>query len=791
MAKFQYLVCTEDEQQNQGQNEAEESSLFLTNTNMEFSKKLHYLDNLGRNLLVIAVESQSYEEVKELLEIGLSPVSSFKGKSVVDIAYENGNFDIVQILLENNSRFPKSFNAAQTKHDGLIKFDKITREFHSKIIGLDDLTEVDIKKYKSIYPDCKYFYGLKGESFNRSAPFVALSRRNNELYNLFIKNQIYLQFEEDDWLMKNSNVESNEGVLLNNIISSNDDNLPSTLISKSFLGRNLNQSEAQKRHNCLIDSFKFLNNIPENKQILQFLSKAKKVEFVFDFTKFHCKGINSRTMPDGIKYIVIGAKQLLEPENEVKKLELYGIIMKEFSKYVQEQIYNNYGKPYRSTDQIRKKEYKEVMKECFGNTLDPEPSISDVLDSSYDKKADLFATVSQLYVIHFDNEKRIEDLKKNFKKLFGFHENFGDDIENTSKRNAYDFKDGVIVYGSKKESILKKHKIWVAVLGVLFLIIVGLSAVKLINSSQIEDPDIYSGIDYKNCGHQIKQNETGRSYIAGKGSQVSYPGQWPFHGALLFNLTGQETNNFSTIGDTSLSYFCGLTILNKWFLVTAAHCTFYYDPDEIVAALGRYDLSNNNEPYSIMVNIAKIFNHPDYNPSAELFRSNNDIAILKMKRCVEFNNFIQPICFPKEFNFMNDITGYVNGYGNNNDLRAHEIIPKYTALKLISKDDCILNRTIYSNIVSKRSFCGGQSEATPCKGDSGGGFYVQIGNTNHYMILGIVSQGLNAHKCNPNDMVVFVNILDYRDWIFEIMKNSDNDSEICHSSYNENTQKMK
>jgi secreted trypsin-like serine protease len=215
---------------------------------------------------------------------------------------------------------------------------------------------------------------------------------------------------------------------------------------------------------------------------------------------------------------------------------------------------------------------------------------------------------------------------------------------------------------------------------------------------------------------------------------------------------------------TFISY-CG----TKNDLFAAAHCFEFYKTRfalaDYHAMLGRHNLSNTNERNWHKRSFSSIVIHDEYNESAQFSRSNADVAVMRMTEKVAFSDFIRPVCLPPPRANPTNLHGTVVGYGYNYD-RVVEVTPKQADLHTINYAKCLLKHPNYGYIVSERSFCGGDSKAAPCNGDSGGGFFVKD-NSGRYVTYGIVSQGFNKYDCSPKDYVVFVDVAAFVGWIRE------------------------
>ncbi|KAG5683360.1 hypothetical protein PVAND_012646 [Polypedilum vanderplanki] len=230
------------------------------------------------------------------------------------------------------------------------------------------------------------------------------------------------------------------------------------------------------------------------------------------------------------------------------------------------------------------------------------------------------------------------------------------------------------------------------------------------------------------CG--VSKFERNKSFIGlVVNGDESKPGEWP----LIVSMFRKE------------KYFCGSSLISDLHLLSAAHCFEYFgitfQLNDYFALLGRFNLKDNNEKFSVNRSFSSIFLHSEFNNTAEAYRSNADIAVIQMSERVQFSDFIQPVCLPEPNSNLENFDGIVVGYGKN---------------------------PLYSYIVAERSFCAGGTDAIPCLGDSGGGFYVKNNKSGKYETKGIVSQAQH-NGCDPKVYVAFVDVTKFIDWIIEKM----------------------
>ncbi|KAK3585666.1 hypothetical protein CHS0354_020231, partial [Potamilus streckersoni] len=113
------------------------------------------------------------------------------------------------------------------------------------------------------------------------------------------------------------------------------------------------------------------------------------------------------------------------------------------------------------------------------------------------------------------------------------------------------------------------------------------------------------------------------------GGDIAEPGAWPW----LVSLHGGLDQRF----------FCGGSIISEYWVLTAGHCVGgRTDPSGLTLIMGqprRYAYSN----YTQIHEASRIFLFPEYDSATV----NNDIALIKLKEPVHFNDHVRPVCLPK------------------------------------------------------------------------------------------------------------------------------------------------
>ncbi|XP_064015882.1 chymotrypsin-like protease CTRL-1 [Pogoniulus pusillus] len=219
--------------------------------------------------------------------------------------------------------------------------------------------------------------------------------------------------------------------------------------------------------------------------------------------------------------------------------------------------------------------------------------------------------------------------------------------------------------------------------------------------------------------------------------QTATPGSWPWQVSLQ---------------SRSGSHFCGGSLINEYWVVTAAHCNF--NPYSHVVVLGEYDLSN---PQGVQVKtVARAITHPDWNPNT----FNSDITLLRLSSPAQLSSYVSPICLaPANLNLPNNLQCVTTGWGRvNPNSQALASRLQQVTLPLISESQCM---QYWGSRITSSMLCAGGVGATSCQGDSGGPLVTLNGN--YWMLIGIVSWGTS--DCNTNTPAMYTRVSQFRSWI--------------------------
>lgn len=208
--------------------------------------------------------------------------------------------------------------------------------------------------------------------------------------------------------------------------------------------------------------------------------------------------------------------------------------------------------------------------------------------------------------------------------------------------------------------------------------------------------------------------------------------------------------------------FCGGTILNEYYILTAAHCL--HQARRFKVRVG--DLNTEQEEGGEMVHeVDMIIKHNKFQRDTYDF----DIAMLRLKTPITFRENVAPACLPQkdwaETTLMTQKTGIVSGFGRTHEKGRQSKVLKMMEVPYVDRNTCRLS-TSFS--ITQNMFCAGydSKQEDACQGDSGGPHVTRFKDT--YFVTGIVSWGEGCAR--KGKYGIYTKVTAFLKWIDRSMK---------------------
>jgi len=265
------------------------------------------------------------------------------------------------------------------------------------------------------------------------------------------------------------------------------------------------------------------------------------------------------------------------------------------------------------------------------------------------------------------------------------------------------------------------------------------------------------------------------------GGQNVYPGKYPWM-AGLFN--------------KDRTMICGGSLITNRHILTAAHCVFNQDLDDIEVRLGdtnlktefdcyRYDVEDCTDSRScfdagkcaephLLRRIKGVNINPNYKQSRKIEENTNDLAVVKLDRPVFRTDTVLPVCLPEPSQIKNLIDPspnnlfFVAGWGRISNFDVATILQDLQ-VSVVPQNECGIR---WSFKVDKSFLCVNRFDGagSVCQGDSGGPL-VTVSPAGEFIQIGVVSAG--DQICGPRGKPTLFTILneDRLAWVQSVIDN--------------------
>jgi len=203
-----------------------------------------------------------------------------------------------------------------------------------------------------------------------------------------------------------------------------------------------------------------------------------------------------------------------------------------------------------------------------------------------------------------------------------------------------------------------------------------------------------------------------------------------------------------------------------------------------------FDLDNPGNDLSVLVGtndlyvggqrkmIERVFVHPSY---MHKYVTYADVALVKLKQSIEFNENIMPACLPFN-NESSYFDCYVTGWGYTGPLSDHRTqeLPglREAPLPLLDFKKCQkLGNNYKEKLQMKSHLCAGDpitAKRDACRGDSGGPLSCYSTNNKRWYVSGVTSFSFKVCG-SPGHVGIYARVTSYTDWIRRVVHTDAND----------------
>ncbi|MCL4147189.1 UNVERIFIED_CONTAM: hypothetical protein GTU68_010597, partial [Idotea baltica] len=150
--------------------------------------------------------------------------------------------------------------------------------------------------------------------------------------------------------------------------------------------------------------------------------------------------------------------------------------------------------------------------------------------------------------------------------------------------------------------------------------------------------------------------------------------------------------------------YCGGSVINDRYLVTAGHCIHRVNKDKVIVHLGKHKRLSSADP-SKEYKVKNWHMHPEFN--RRTFQ--NDIGVIELEKPIELSTFLRPICLPTQDGQHEGEFGTVVGWGRTTERGSSSNFPREIKVPIISNSKC-KSQKYKPKEITNNMFCAGYDQ---------------------------------------------------------------------------------
>ena len=243
------------------------------------------------------------------------------------------------------------------------------------------------------------------------------------------------------------------------------------------------------------------------------------------------------------------------------------------------------------------------------------------------------------------------------------------------------------------------------------------------------------------CGIRLTRVAEDHSRIVG--GSAARPGQFPWQAGLVPK-GGTRT-------------FCGGSVINARYVLTAAHCTQGESSSTLDVLVGDLviDTADSGEQRFA---VDDIIDHPQYTDAVS---GGYDFSLLKLDSDITFSDTIQPVCLAEAGESYAGDTAIASGFGRTGATEPQATTLQFVEVPVLSRFRCFFS---WGTTITDTMLCAGGywlGGRSVCNGDSGGPLVVE--ESGFFRVIGVVSFGRPCAL--PTTPDVYARVSEALDWI--------------------------